>query len=400
MRASTLAVVTLLVIPGVPAFAQTFNQAIVFGDSTVDSGWWKGALAGNCDGAASPCTNGNAPKNLVIGNSIANGGTGAPAGAVLMNSQLLASYFGLTANPANQAGGTNYAISGATDANSAQLPRGNLNPNPNLPSTAQQIANYLASNGGRANSSAFYLISSGGNDLNFSLDNPLLFPTGASRQNYVAGQAAALTTAISGLQAAGARYIIVTNSYGIGNLANVYNAALWSDLAAAGVNFIPADVQAMRKAVQASPTTFGFTAATVSPGVVVGTGANRTSTGSACVLPTGGVGPNTGWGQWCVNTTTPSSQYAYLASSDAQQKYFFADDEHFSAAGQKIEADYIYSLIVAPSQISFLAENAVKTRARSNLAIQNQIDASLQSARGPLGFNAWVTGDVSHFEHG
>jgi hypothetical protein len=117
------------------ASAQSFNQAVVFGDSNVDSGWWKAWLAaGN--------STGNVNKDNLIKNSIAQGGTGAPVGAgYLMNSQLLASYFGLTANPANQPGGTNYAISGALDAAvPANGNVGNLNnvpPNANtgLPST-------------------------------------------------------------------------------------------------------------------------------------------------------------------------------------------------------------------------------------------------------------------------
>src|SRR5262249_39767380 len=77
------------------------------------------------------------------------------------------------------------------------------------------------------------------------------------------------------------------------------------------------------------------------------------NTGSACVW-TGN--PNlSGWSQWCVNSTTPSNTVAYLRSANAQQTSLFADDQHFSAAGQKIEADFMYSLVVAPSEISFLA---------------------------------------------
>ena len=97
-----------------PAHAQQFNQAIVFGDSNVDAGWWQGALVGLCGNAASPCYPNASPvgaKNLAIAAAIATGTTnGAPVGAgTLMNSQILAAYFGLTANPANQPGGTNYA---------------------------------------------------------------------------------------------------------------------------------------------------------------------------------------------------------------------------------------------------------------------------------------------------
>ena len=97
--------------------ADTFNQFISFGDSTLDSGWWNGALQGQCDGAPSPCTTGSTFKNTVIGNAISLGGgvVGAPVGVGLMNTQVLAGFFNLTAQPVNQ-GGTNYAISGAMDA--------------------------------------------------------------------------------------------------------------------------------------------------------------------------------------------------------------------------------------------------------------------------------------------
>jgi len=52
-----------------------------------------------------------------------------------------------------------------------------------------------------------------------------------------------------------------------------------------------------------------------------------------------------GWGQWCADTTTPSTQYAYLGSMNAEQTSFFSDDQHFSAAGQALEAAYDLSLI-------------------------------------------------------
>jgi outer membrane lipase/esterase len=45
-------------------------------------------------------------------------------------------------------------------------------------------------------------------------------------------------------------------------------------------------------------------------------------------------------------------------------------------------------------EISFLAENAVKTRLSLVSSVQTQIDLSL-SNRGPKGVNAWVSGDVS-----
>jgi outer membrane lipase/esterase len=144
------------------AAADSFNEFISFGDSSVDSGWWSGALQGQCDGAAAPCTTGNVVKDIRIANAIADGGTGAPVGVGLMSTQVLAGDYGLTALPANQAGGTNYAISGAVNAATpANGNIGNLNQNTTLPSTVQQMANYLAAHGGAANPQALYVISSG-----------------------------------------------------------------------------------------------------------------------------------------------------------------------------------------------------------------------------------------------
>jgi outer membrane lipase/esterase len=354
--------------------AQSFNQTIVFGDSNVDSGWWKAWLAsGN--------TTGSVGKDNAIKASIAQGGTGAPVGAgYLMNSQLLASYFGLSAIPADQPGGTNFAISGAVDARSPSNGNiGNLNNNLQLPSTVQQIGNYLASNGGGANPNALFLISSGGNDITFANDNL----TGLVRkENYLASQAGSLTAGVLTLQSAGARYILVQNNFGNGTLVNFYNQVLWTDLAAAGVQFIGVDRQAMLRAVQSNPAVFGLT--NVDPGV---TGVN---TGSACIWT--GAGPQSGWAQWCVNSTTPSNSVAYLRSANAQQTSLFADDQHLSAAGQKIEADFMYSLVVAPSEISFLAEAPIKTRAAVISAIDNQINISLSQ---PGQYHAWVAGNAS-----
>ena len=98
-----IVLMTALAVTGGPAAAQSFNQAIVFGDSTVDSGFYK----------ALPNPGGGALFNSLWPSAVA-AGAGAPTSAPgLMNSQVLAAYFGLTALPANQPGGTDYATSGA-----------------------------------------------------------------------------------------------------------------------------------------------------------------------------------------------------------------------------------------------------------------------------------------------
>jgi outer membrane lipase/esterase len=362
--ARLVAGVVALIVFSFSASAQSYNQFVGFGDSTVDSGWWKAALPGNATQ--------NPNKDPLIANSIAQGGTGAPVGAgYLMNSQLLASYFGLSAVPANQPGGSNYAISGALDAAVAGNGNaGNANPNPSLPSTVQQIANYLVSVGGHANPNALYYVSSGGNDLKVA-------PIGQTLAEYLTGQATLLANAIASLQAAGAKYIVVADSHGQSGFSMSYTRQLWSDLAARGVNFVPADIQAMVRVVQANPFIFGFTPATV------------LTSGAACVNTTA---VTSGWAQWCVNSTTITSSVAYLAAANSQFTSFYADDEHFSAAGQKIEADYIYNLLVAPSEISFFAEAPLKIRAALIETIFTQIRNSQQQVGS---FSGWASGDVS-----
>jgi outer membrane lipase/esterase len=264
--------------------------------------------------------------------AIAAGGTGAPVGVGMMNTQYLAQMLGVTALPANQPGGTDYAISGAKNAASGTPPLGNLHSNPNLPSTAQQISNYLAHSGGVANPTALYLVSSGGNDITFANENL----TGlTNKENYLSAQVASLVASISSLQSLGAQHILVNNLYGGGTLASYYNATLVFDLAGAHVNYTLADVAGLVQTVEANPTAYGFTAATVMPGIP-GSG-----TGSACVA---GLGAS-GWGQFCGNTTMPNPEFSHLRSANSEETSFFSDDQHFSDAGQKIEAEFDFSLL-------------------------------------------------------
>ena len=137
------------------AEAQNFNQFIAFGDSTTDTGWFAHASTGF------------PPLDALVANALAQGGNAHFTGPGLGNAQILAGFFGLSANPANTPGGTNYAIGGAFD--DAALGPGNENlfdilsgqPNPSLPGTARQIQNYLASVNGYANPNALYLVGSG-----------------------------------------------------------------------------------------------------------------------------------------------------------------------------------------------------------------------------------------------
>src|SRR5262249_49332079 len=103
-RGRGAAVIALLAACAAPAAAQTFSQVIVFGASSVEAGAYKVRR--------NPMA--NAAYNSLWPAAVA-AGAGAPTSSPgLMNSQVLASYFGLTADPFNgPSGGTNFATSGA-----------------------------------------------------------------------------------------------------------------------------------------------------------------------------------------------------------------------------------------------------------------------------------------------
>jgi outer membrane lipase/esterase len=67
---------------------------------------------------------------------------------------------------------------------------------------------------------------------------------------------------------------------------------------------------------------------------------------------------------------------------------------HYSAAGQLIEGTYAYSLIVAPTEMSFLAEAPVTTRRTVIDSILSQIPVS-QWKRTLGSYNAWISGSLS-----
>jgi outer membrane lipase/esterase len=358
------------------ADAQSFNQFVGFGDSSIDSGFYRALPS---PGAGSALFNNLWPTAVAHG---AGKPTSSPG---LMNSEALAAMFGLTVIPSNQPGGTNYATSGAKNVTVNSNATGGFREA--IP-TITQIANYLAANGGRANSNALYLVSSGGNDVSFAIGDSGVGPFPANPTAYLVGAANSLAVALTQLQNAGARYIIVPDlafsfpagggaGNGIERQAKLdYSRALWSALSASGVNFIPADWNAVRLAIAADRSAFGFQ--------FIGTAAGQ----FACTQP---AGITTAWALLCSSDPAAPST---LVSPDAEWTRLFADDQHMTTAGQKIQADYYYGLVVAPSQISFLPEVTVKTRANMITAILNQIPLS-QIQRGTTGFNGWVTGDVS-----
>ena len=319
----------------------SFNNMLGFGDSSIDSGWFATALKNNLTADET----GNAGKNQLIENAVNAGGSGTGVGVGPMNSQLLASDLGLSMLPEDTPGGagTNYAIAGAydnADANNGNA--GNANNNSSLPSTVQQIANYLSAHGGSADANALFLISSGGNDITYAQDNYVGL---AAQENFLQGQIDGLASEIATLQSDGGAHILVLDNYGNGTLNTYYDAQLASMLNTDGVNYIDGDVQSLVNYIKANPTAFGLS--TVAPGTV-GSG-NSTS---ALDTETGASATTSGWGQWGAPSTTPTSSFAYLRAPNAQFTSLYSDNQHLSTVGQEIEANYELTLLYEAGLLS------------------------------------------------
>jgi len=319
----------------------TFSEFFAFGDSTVDSGALQ-YLSPDLD-----------KPNLTdrLQNAYEAGGTNSPVGIGWMNSQLLAADFGLTADTAYTTGGviggggTNYAIAGALDAaEPSNGGIGNINQvgqtdlSPNLLSTVDQIESYLNSNAGKADPNALYLVSSGGNDYTFA-DKYIADLT--DQEAYLSAQAQTLATEIQHLYNSGAEHIIVNNSMSNKSLAIFYSGQLFADLDVLNIPYIKSDIHAMAQDVELNPTAYGFASSDLVK-----------NTNPALIEPdTNPSDGLTGWGLWGAPTTNADSsvpdvkQYAYLQSEDAELTHFFSDDQHLSAEGQLIQANFDYNLV-------------------------------------------------------
>jgi phospholipase/lecithinase/hemolysin len=311
------------------AAAQPFSQVIVFGDSNVDSGFYK-ALA-------SP--GGSTAYNNLWPSAVAHGAGVPTTSPGLMNSQFLAAFFNLTANPANTMGGTNYATSGAKNETTNGPTNGGF---AQAIPTGTQIRNYVMNNGGMADSQALYLIWSGDNDVSFANGDTGTTPP-ADPNSYVMQAAEDLNGDILFLRNAGAQHIIVTGlaySYPTGSstgavnkraLKLLYTQTLFSNLTQLGVTYYPADINQVRLAISAHPSNYGFTN--------IATGAGQ----MGCTQPNG---ISTAWALLC---SSDASAPSTLVSPTSPSTDLFADDEHLGTAGQKLMANFLFRQVVPPT---------------------------------------------------
>jgi len=363
-----------------PASAQKVSNLIFFGDSNTDSGRYS---------ILPQFTTGPNANVLNL-----HGSYTTPGG--LMWSQYLGQNFGLgvattaTVNANVLAPGGNNFTAGNARIN---LP-GNAAIGENAWSAEQQISAYLNSTGGKADPNAVYVVAIGTNDLKPTTPGGLgnvVNPGGVSNFAGLTTLAQQTASLVSTLQAAGAKYILVPNvstapgtrngaaawnaagfNGAVGafdqtwiNSLNFYNQSLWNNLSRSGINFIPVDRAGLGDYVLLNAAKFGFTNTNIA------TPACGAVAAIDCLL---------------VNLVAPN----------AMNTHFFADTiGHNSSAGQKIEADYVYNLLVAPSEISLLGEMPIKARATMVETFRNNIPLNL----GKVGErHIWVGGDVTQIK--
>jgi len=301
-------------------------------------------------------------------------------------------------------------------------------------SGAQQISSLISGSGGALNSNYIYLYEMGTNDLKSNYNNlgtPItkIYPTFTSYNSYGQGHGslvdgvnyAADTSSTSAgyvniaagtynpgamytagldtlatksannvitMAGAGAKYIIATNVIApaesavtaVGAAAQwrqmpvdsveYYNQKFWNNIKAAGVNFIPADFSSLFNYVAVNADSFGFT--------------NHLLASPLCGTTTH------------VTDCTPAIMAATLAANPGStySSYLFADGiGHFASGMQNIQAQYVQSLFVAPSQISMISESAIQNRSNLISTFHQQIPLAFQKSPG---LQMWLAGDVSN----
>ena len=328
---------------GSQAFAADtrFNNVVVFGDSLSD--------AGNVSLILDPTIQTTQRFTTNPGSTAAEN---------------VAKALGFTITPSLQ-GGTDYAYGGAGFVNNATTL-----PIENIP---QQFQQYFAATGGKADPRTLYQVWGGANDIFYLTD------TYTDANTIAAGAAAAAQVEVkllNGLQAAGAKYVVVYNLPDIGKtpdsiaggaatvaggtqISLVYNGILNSgiqQLSNNGLNVIPINTFALINEVVANPAAYGFTNVT----------APACGAGSSSVV--------------CGPQGATSGLFLYHYAPGTNQTYLFADGVHPTTAADVMLGQYVMSVINAPGYASLLAEAPLASISAQNRAIRDQMLADGQGS--------------------
>ncbi|MBK3866434.1 autotransporter domain-containing protein [Pseudomonas stutzeri] len=342
-----------------------FSQLIVFGDSLSD--------AGNFPDLQSPTLGGNPTGGLRFTNrSGPTYGAGEYIGEV--GTQRLANMLGLQSLPSTpllptiltgNPDGTNYAVGGyRTDQILDSI---NSESTVSAGSTTRSRPGYLVENA-RVDSNALYYLNGGGNDIFQLTSNPVTMSQAAGN----------LVTGVGALQAAGARYVIVSDLPDVGTtplgaitgqaglfnqLSDQFNAELASQLQAQGGNYVLVNNRLLLSEVRGNLASFGF-----DPNV---------AQTAVCFDPSSSTSP-------CL----PDPTYSLGGISPDPSRLMFNDAVHPTTSVHQISADYLYSILSAPWEISLLPEMG-RSALRAHL---QQLDTELTALHGDRqAVGAWRT---------
>jgi phospholipase/lecithinase/hemolysin len=309
MRTTELAIAAALVFVAHAAAANPFTRLWVFGDSTVDTGWYQ-----------IPPFSGEPNFDAYLAPTSPHGKTGAEKWDIgrptsspgPMSVGVLGYILGVSAHPHNRLDdhgerGTNYATSGARNQEFNAVGSGLF---PNAIPTQRQVDHYLGDH--NPTGRALYVVSSGGNDISTALNaNSGMCTTAA--QTDVQTAAISLANTIKTLQDNNAQYIIVANqpeSFGdtmdVKTCRSIYDTALMSELNALGVRYAWGDVNGVRLQIEGAP-------------------------------PAASTNITSAWALLC----SPTSPVSTPTNADVSE---FADDEHWATGAMKVLGSYYFCL--------------------------------------------------------
>jgi len=372
-----LALAILLAGVSVAAHAETspYSQFVNFGDSLSD--------AGNFPDVGSPLLGGNPTGGLRFTNR--TGPTYAAnnteyGGQVV--TQVLANRLGLQSLPSTpilprlltgNPDGTNYAVGGYRTDQILDSLIGTSTVDAGGGLTRSRPG-YLVQNP-QVDPNGLYYLNGGANDI-FQLQ---------ARPTTMALAAANMVQAVGALQNAGARYIIISDLPDVGNtplgtqlgtsaflnsLSDSFNAELAAGLQAQGGNYVLLNNRLLLSEVRADLARYGF-----DPTI------NQTAVcfdGGTCPLdPT----------------------YVLGAANADPSRLLFNDAVHPTTAVHQISADYIYSILSAPAEVSLLPEMG-RSALRNHLQLlDNELAAQRGNWQSVGGWRTFVQGGYNRPEY-
>jgi outer membrane lipase/esterase len=343
-----------------------YSNFVVFGDSLNDAGTF--ADTGGPSGATQRFTNRTGPVYLDGNGEVRS----------LNSTQILGGKLGFSADQTASSSSAVRANNGQPDGNNWAV--GGYRTDQILDSITSTSATgdrtragYLPSNNFRADPNALYYLSGGGNDF---LQGRITSLTQAN------AAADSLADSVQTLQTAGAKYIMVWLLPDIGltpaingsplqaftsQLSAQFNTELVSRLQNVNAEVIPLNIPVLLNEAFANPAQFGLA-----------TDQNLTATcfsGSGC---------------------TENARYGINSATPDPTKLIYNDSVHPTEAGQRLIADYAYSLLAAPWELTLLPEMAQGTVRAHQDELRNQWLADWENWQGVGQWRAIVAGGGQH----